>query len=75
MEYSIGNTLWEFTSDKTNFDSVDEAWDYLSDAFARSRTTNPDREFKVYLKVYRTNEFGFSEWTKCKEGFAKIINK
>jgi hypothetical protein len=72
-KFKLGNSLWEYTPKTNEFNSVDEAWNVLSNAFARSRTQDPNKEFKVYLHVYEANKYGFMEWTLCKEGFAKHI--
>lgn len=72
-KFKLGNFFWEYTPETNEFNSIDEAWNFLSNGFARSRTQDSNKEFKAYLYVYETNKYGFMEWALCKEGFAKHI--
>ena len=72
--FKLGNALWTFTPNIDTFESIDAAWNYLSDAFAKARTKDKNAEFKVYLHIEEINKYGFLEWTLCKEGYAKHLN-
>ena len=51
---------------------MEEDWDYLSDSFARSRTSDSTQEYKSILWVFEKNIYGFEQWIICKRGISKI---
>ena len=73
-KFKLGNSLWDYYPEKDEFNSIDEAWNVLSDGFARVRTSDPTKEFKVALFVLEKNKYGFEEFVLCKQAWAKHIN-
>lgn len=63
-KYLGGNWLRGFYQGE--FESIDEAWSFLSNRFLLAYPTTGDRTF--YMKVHEKNNYGVMDWSVCKEG-------
>jgi hypothetical protein len=58
-KFKLGNSLWEYTPKTNEFNSVDEAWNVLSNAFARSRTQDPSSR-SIFMSTKPINMVSWS---------------
>lgn len=68
LTYVGGNWLRGFIEGE--FNSIDEAWSYLSKRFLVALPSKTGRS--MYMYVVKKNEFGFMQPTLCKEGTTEI---
>lgn len=68
MKYRLGNWLRGFC--EAEFDTQQEAWQWLSTRFLLSFPSQYGRHVQMY--AYLPNAFGITEWQQCQEGMTWI---
>lgn len=63
-KYRAGNWLRGFFEGE--FNSIEEAWSWLSKRFLLSfPTETPDGQRSIYMEVKEMNPYGFNDWMTC----------
>ena len=68
-KYLLGN--WLRGAFEAEFNSLEEAWEWLSDRFLLSYPSEGGRHVLMY--VYEPNEYGFTEKKLCKKDVTSLV--